>query len=346
VVHWDLPRTPTGALLAVRFGEDLGVPAEVSLRGTGLLVDRLGDPRLEVTPATELDVIRNILAAAGDEPGRGLEAGSRFTLSSYGIWGFALVTSPTLRSAVDVAFQFLDLTFAFSRIERRLAGDELRLAVTAPDVEPALRRFVVEREVAAIRVLERDLLGDRARPVAVTFGFPEAPAAVVERCTALFGTRPSFGARETVATLGAGLLDLPLPQANEVTMAMALEQCRELLDRRRARTGVSGKVRDLLLANLADPPDARQVAAALAMSDRTLRHRLAAEGTTFRALLDEVRERLAEELLVRGGLPVSEVALRLGYVEVSSFSQAFRRWKGVGPREYRARHGDGDLARA
>jgi AraC-like DNA-binding protein len=205
---------------------------------------------------------------------------------------------------------------------------------------------VVEREVAAIRVLERDLLGEGARPVAVAFGFPEPPAAVVERCIDLFGTRPTFGATETVATLDAGLLDLPLPQANEVTMAMALEQCRDLLDRRRARTGVSGKVRDLLLANLADPPDARQVASVLAMSDRTLRHRLAAEGTTFRALLDEVRERLAEELLVRGGLPVSEVAVRLGYVEVSSFSQAFRRWKGVGPREYRARHGDGLLARA
>ena len=345
MVQWDVPRTPTGALLAVRFGEDIGVPAEVSLRGTGLRADRLADPRLEVTPATELDVVRNILAAAGDEPGRGVEAGSRFTLSSYGIWGFALVTSPTLRSAVDVAFQFLDLTFAFTTIERRLAGEELRLVVTAPDVEPALRRFLVEREVAAIRVLERDLLGDRARALAVELGFPEPSAEVVERCTAFFGVRPSFGASETVAILDAGLLDLPLPQANEVTMAMALEQCRELLERRHSRTGLSGKVRDLLIGDLAEPPDARQVAATLAMSDRTLRHRLAAEGTTFRALLDEVRERLAEELLVRGGLPVAEVAVRLGYVEVSSFSQAFRRWKGMGPRDYRSRHGQGLLAR-
>jgi AraC-like DNA-binding protein len=58
---------------------------------------------------------------------------------------------------------------------------------------------------------------------------------------------------------------------------------------------------------------------------------------SFRGLLDEIREQLAEELLVTGGLPVAEVAGRLGYLEVSSFSQAFRRWKGVGPRAYRAR---------
>ena len=49
----------------------------------------------------------------------------------------------------------------------------------------------------------------------------------------------------------------------------------------------------------------------------------------------EIREQLAEELLVTGGLSVAEVAGRLGYREVSSFSQAFRRGKGVGPRAYR-----------
>ena len=71
------------------------------------------------------------------------------------------------------------------------------------------------------------------------------------------------------------------------------------------------------------------------LSERTLRHQLAQEGTSYRALLDEIRERLAEELLITQGLPVTEIAHRLGYVEVSSFSQAFRRWKGMSPRAFR-----------
>jgi len=135
-----------------------------------------------------------------------------------------------------------------------------------------------------------------------------------------------------------GILDLPLPQANEHTTAIAREQCRQLLASRHARTGVAGQVRDYLLARTAAPPDAEQVAAALHMSERTLRRRLAAEDVSFRGLLDEIREQLAEEFLVTGRMPVAEVAQRLGYTEVSSFSQAFRRWKSVGPREFRARH--------
>ncbi len=74
------------------------------------------------------------------------------------------------------------------------------------------------------------------------------------------------------------------------------------------------------------------------MSDRTLLRRLADEGVSFRGLLDEIREQLAEELLVTGGLSVAEVTGRLGYLEVSSFSQAFQRWKGVGSRAYRPGH--------
>jgi AraC-like DNA-binding protein len=132
------------------------------------------------------------------------------------------------------------------------------------------------------------------------------------------------------------ILDLPLPQANEHTTAIAREQCRQLLASRYARTGVAGRVRDQLVARLAAPPDLEAVAAALHMSERTLRRRLSDEGVSFRGLLDEIREQLAEGFLITGGLSVAETAERLGYVEVSSFSQAFRRWKGVGPREFRS----------
>ncbi len=76
------------------------------------------------------------------------------------------------------------------------------------------------------------------------------------------------------------------------------------------------------------------VASALGLGDRSLRRRLAAEGVSYQALLDEVRETLAVQLLETGLLTVEDVALRLGYAEASSFIVAFRRWRGTTPAAY------------
>ncbi|MBU3062708.1 helix-turn-helix transcriptional regulator [Nocardia sp. NEAU-G5] len=94
-------------------------------------------------------------------------------------------------------------------------------------------------------------------------------------------------------------------------------------------------MRNILIAHMVSSPDGAAIAGQLHRSERTLRHQLAREGTSDRALLDEIREQLAEELLITQGLSVAEIAHRLGYVEVSSFSQAFRRWKGMSPRAFR-----------
>ena len=72
------------------------------------------------------------------------------------------------------------------------------------------------------------------------------------------------------------------------------------------------------------------------MAPRTLHRHLAAEGASFRQLLDEVRQALAEEMLAHR-MTVDEVAERLGYSEASSFVHAFKRWKGISPRTYRQR---------
>lgn len=301
------------ALLLTRLGEEHGVPASVTLRGTGLTLADLEDPATEVSAHQELDVITHLVEAVEDSSGLGSEAGARYHLTAYGLWGFMLLSSPTPRSAVDVALRYTDLTFAFAKVEAREQGDELQLVVTADDLPAEVRRFVVEREAAAIRTLVKE-----------AFSATFAPR------------RETWDGDTVVLAFDAAALDQPMPQANEHAAAVALEQCREILQRRQARSGTSGQVRDLLVARIADPPPAGRAAVELGLSARTLQRRLAAEGTSYRALLDEVRAQLAEELLASGGLTVGEVARRLGYVEVSSFSQAFRRWYGVSPRGFRA----------
>ena len=331
MVQWEIPRPPTSVLMLVDLGVDLGVPATASLAGTGLAEAALRETGTEVTARQEQVVVGNLLAATDGRGHLGLEAGSRFHLTSFGFWGFALVSSPTLGAAIRLALQYLDLTYAWSHFDLRRTGDEARLVLTAPDVPEPLRRFTIERDLAVTATLQQELFSAQIQVRRLVLSFPPADP---ERYEQILRITPEFDGDETFLSMDAALLDLPMPQANAHAQALAQEQCREWLDRSSARTGAAGRVRDLLLARPGDPPTAEHVARELAMSSRTLRERLAAERTSYRELLDEIRERLAEEMLTEG-LTVAQAAERLGYQEVSSFSHAFRRWKGMGPRAYR-----------
>jgi AraC-like DNA-binding protein len=77
------------------------------------------------------------------------------------------------------------------------------------------------------------------------------------------------------------------------------------------------------------------VARALGLSRQTLYRRLRAEGTTFDALVERARRRLALRFIRDEGLAVKEAAWRLGFAEPAAFSRAFKRWTGKSPAEMR-----------
>jgi AraC-like DNA-binding protein len=77
------------------------------------------------------------------------------------------------------------------------------------------------------------------------------------------------------------------------------------------------------------------VARALYMSSRKLQRQLQRAGTTFNALLNEIRQDLAHKYLSEEDTSMTEIAFLLGFSESSAFSRAFKRWMGVSPTKYR-----------
>jgi AraC-like DNA-binding protein len=71
------------------------------------------------------------------------------------------------------------------------------------------------------------------------------------------------------------------------------------------------------------------------MSPRSLRRRLAEDGTSWRKLVaDLLFERACTRLRDDGG-SVREIAEELGYSEASHFTRSFRRMAGISPSAYR-----------
>ncbi|WP_433526293.1 AraC family transcriptional regulator [Nocardia pseudovaccinii] len=332
---WDLLRSTSSVHVLMRLAQERGMSAEACLEGTKLAPEAVSDPDAAVTARQEVRVVRNLLARCGAEPGLGVEAGNRYHLSLYGPWGLALLSSRTVREVIEVSLRYVDSAFVFGRLTFEEGPAESRLIFDDSAIPEDVRAFLTERVITGIQSIGRERFSAGVPAARISFRHP-APADTT-RYRTVFGVEPQFDAAVNELAFDSSYLDVALPQANEWARGTCEQLCRDLLTARRARTGVAGSVRDLLVRNPGEIPDQIAVAAALFMSPRTLSRRLRDEGTSFRNLLDEVRQMMSEELLSHTDMTTEQVAARLGYAEAASFIRAFRRWQGCPPQEFRAR---------
>jgi AraC-like DNA-binding protein len=97
---------------------------------------------------------------------------------------------------------------------------------------------------------------------------------------------------------------------------------------------VQGMLHQMVLGGSAS---AEAVARLFAIHERTLRRRLAEEGTNLQQLINQARFELAQQLLGNTGLSVSKIATALQYGDPNAFSRAFRGWAQLSPTQWRAR---------
>lgn len=332
---WPQQRSINSIRVLAQLAQDLGINLADSLAGTGLSPQQFHNMQGEVSAEQELRLVANFIHHYGGySPTLGLSAGQRYHLSTYGIWGFALISSPTLRDAIHLGLRYFDLTFAFTRVRLEETHDHATLILDGSAIPPISRQFLVERDMSSIMTMVSELFNIQAplRQVSFSHGGPVDS----EPYRQIFGTVPQFRQPHNAITFARFFLDMAIPQGNPTTALICEHQCRELLSRRQQRSGVAAKVRDILIRQPQQLPDMEQVAERLFMSSRTLRRHLSAEGVSYRLLLDEVRMALAEELLKVNGITLEEISVRLGYSEVSNFLHAFKRCKGQTPSAFKS----------
>lgn len=352
---WAVPRGTEGIRIMVDGGVDHGMTTRECLAGTGLDPRDLDDETAQIWAHQEFVVIRNILGRLGDRPGLGAGIGAHSTIGRTGIFGFMMLAGPTIRAALDRAIPYLALSpthLRFSLEEEAvidtadaeahsadpvLADPVIAASVIAADDEiPAdVRTFVVERDLAGFAVAFRGAQIDVGVTSLETTLGPES-AVILGRTWGLAPDEVRPHAERNRLIITRGRLDERLPQGDENTAKLFERQCRELLDSRLARVGVAGQVRSRLQHERESWPSMAEVAGELHVDVRTLRRRLAEEGTSFRRVLDEVRHHRALELLAQN-VSVTAIAGELGYSETATFTRSFTRWEGVPPSRRRGR---------
>ena len=178
----------------------------------------------------------------------------------------------------------------------------------------------------------RFLMGPHYTPLSVHL--PHDPLTPVADYREYFGCRVYFGERAAGFTIRATDLHCALSR-DDVAHRAIVEYLNSITARETGmRQSVYAIVRQLLPTGVAN---LEVIADQFNLHPKTLQRRLADEGTTFAALVDQVRKEVAERYLRDTQISLSHLTREVGYAEQSVLTRSCRRWFGCGPAAYRTR---------
>lgn len=191
----------------------------------------------------------------------------------------------------------------------------------------------VDAGFALVLELGRRGTGKQLVPVELSL---RRPAPTPETHSIYFGCPIHYSADRDELTVSAADLDLPFLEHNPDVLHMMTPGLTAAMRELVAPEGFCEQVIEVLKRALAaGRPSLQNLAQELLLSERTLQRRLASEGTTFSALLNEARRQVGFHLLADTTLELKEVAYLLGYEDVNSYHRAFRQWEKVSLSQWR-----------
>lgn len=278
----------------------------------------LTDPNMTV-PDEAMSTLVELGAQRSGLEDFGLRMAERRQLSNLGPVGLVIREQPTLRKALEMmaSYAWLQNETIAARLEE--SEDVAMLLVSLPSWRG---RHGIETLVAtAVRII-RTVKGPTWRPLEVRF--MHSPPSSLEAHRRMFGVTPLFEQDGQGLVLDRADLDAPVGVADPA-MADHLARFLDHLSGGRRR-GLDARVRELILAQLPSGGcTAERTAERLSMDRRTLHRRLAAEGTSFTALVQDARAEMVQSLLANSERSLQSVADVLGFASLSAFAHWFRR---------------------
>ena len=322
--------TALGGLPAVL--ERLGVPSAPLLQQVRLRHEDFLDPERSAS-FEELDRLLGACARRTGCSHFGLLVGQSVSLESLGIAGRLARNAASVARALEDLEDFFILqdSGAVPHVAVRGGSATFTYSIYATGLRNADQ--IYDFALAAMVNIMRQLCGTgwRADAALLPRGRPDNIRPYREALQAPL----RFDAMQAGLVFPARWLQRPIAGADPL-LHQLLED-RASLDRSQVSPVLHNDVRRAIRALLATGECCREaVARQLNMHPRTLVRRLNETGTTYQALLDDMRAQIAKHLLHDTRSPVSRIAASLGFGDPTVFTRAFRRWTGLSPREFRA----------
>lgn len=332
----NMPRSLVTVPVALVHGMLTGVrahgeSAEVYLADAGIIPDLLEQAGARVTAAQYIALYRSLIERLGDE-------GLGFCSRPLKLGSFALMARSALgASDLETAIRRIAHTFRLLQDDvllelvhaQNLAGLALRFTASSI-VHPA---FLDEMLLRVFWRLLAWLAGGQLPAARFDFAFECPPH--IDSYDKVFPAPSSFGQQQSAFWFDAAKLKCPVRRDEAALRAFLADAQANIIVPRRGEDMSRTRVREYLQRTLPAWPDLTATAETLHISTSTLQRHLAAEGTSFRALKDDLRRDIAIIRLTTSTVALAALAQELGFTDCAAFQRAFKGWTGSPPGSYR-----------
>ena len=319
-------------ILEMFASQGVDVPRLVPAAGIDPL--RLEDPAARFG-ADEVSTLWQLAVAWSGNSTLGLDRDIAAKYVNFDVVAYAMASSPDLRTGLVSLSRYMAVISDAATFELLPQGQDGWLVLGGSGFTlPVPRQRYAYGQLSLLTICQW-VTRRPVQPLAVEFRFARPPEAA--RYQEVFQCPLRFDQPENRLLLSAADLAAPIPSRN--ASMLALHQ--HVLDDRLAALGNASfayRVSEEIVRRLhRGEPRREEIAASLALADRTLQRRLHEESTSFAQLLDDARRELARKYLSEERYTLAQVADLLGFVDPSNFFRACKRWFGEPPGQYRRR---------
>lgn len=294
------------------------------------LTPLLGEPDAERIPIEQLYAIWELSLEATKVRGLPVRVGKFASFDRYGAFGIAMYVSRDMNVALRRLIRYHDVLSDSGKWQQASEPDRVVIRWARETNGRLGAQMANEQVLASFATVLRQVVG---KPQFVEVRFRHTIEDDVDH-RAHFECPIVYGAQEDAIVVTAATLDMKSTAADphvERFMIAQLEASTGGAKPESHAMEVSRLLGELLADGL---PTIEDVVEKLGTTERTLRRRLADEGTTYEQLLTGLQRERAIALL-GGTTPIALIAHAVGFADASAFSRAFRRWTGKSPTDFR-----------
>ncbi len=270
-------------------------------------------------------------------PAFGLKVGKHVQAMNFRALSLLLITSDSIAQALDKLVKYHSM--ASDAVNIRLQHKPGVLGYTVEPLQGVdITHAAIDAGFSAILKYCQDMLGGTqvVERVELMRSTPES----TQPWEAFFNCPVTFNAQVNCLWFNRNIMEKNSIMADTQLATHHEKSVSQYIEKMNASSWSERSKQAIHSALSQEVPTLASIAMAFKMSDRTLARKLKSEGASFSELLQEKRQELASFYLLETKLSIIEVALNLGFKDVSNFNRAFQRWFKLTPSQYRTSKGN------